>query len=103
MQRIGHELRGVGHFRLAGQDLGQQRIVGVARTNPGQVGLRHEHAEGGRGSGCLGRQFLRQSEPATEFDRIADRPGEDGSPVLAGRYGVGDRHAGAPARFESRQ
>ena len=34
------------------------------------------------------RQFLRQPEPATEFNRIADCLGEEGLPVLVRYCGV---------------
>ena len=72
MQRIDGKLRIVGRFQPTGKDLGQERIVGVATTNAGQKRLRHEHGKGGRGGGGFGRQFRRQSKPATEFDRVAD-------------------------------
>ncbi len=85
-ERIGHEVRRVGHFRPPGQDLGQQRIVGLARTNPGQVRLRHEHAEGpaveraASAANSEGRPSRRQSSTGS---RIARAKGSFASPRAA--------------------
>ena len=93
-QGVGHELRRVGQFRLAGQDLGQERIIGIARPDSGQIRFGHEEAETARRLGGLDPPLFRQPEPAAEFERIADRAGQDGPPVVATRRPAGDRAAG---------
>ena len=77
-------------FALPGQDLHQQRIVGVARTDAGQVGLRHEQRK------AAGR-LVRPRPPTRAEGRAGGKVRPDRGPPRPGSIASRRRRAAAAA------